>query len=137
MLLPYLQCNHIFCVHVNVVTDYFGNCEADSNKLFQWLKSSKHSTCKFGVLSRISNHLNSTAAAPTCVLVESEVRGSSTRHGPVCNSTIFPRVRVIGHHSHNRSPRGALRAQADSVVHRVEGRSVIINVHHVHLHVGD
>lgn len=73
---------------------------------------------------------------PTCVFVERKVRRGPSRCCFVCNSAILARVGVIGHHSDNRCPRGALRAQTNSVVDRVKGRSVIINVNHIYLHIG-
>ncbi len=72
----------------------------------------------------------------TCVFVEGKEIGSSIRDSVICHFTICTSIWVVGRYPDNGGPGCALCAQADSVVHRVECRSVVINVHQWHLHIG-
>lgn len=65
----------------------------------------------------------------TCVLVEGKEIGSTTRDSVICHFTICTSIWVLGRYPDNRGPGCALCAQADGIVHRVECRSVVINVH--------
>lgn len=70
----------------------------------------------------------------TCVLVQGEESGASSRHSAIGHPAVFSRIGVIGGYLDDRGSWGAVGAQADSVQDRVEGRVIVIDVHHCDPH---
>lgn len=72
----------------------------------------------------------------TCVFVEREVSGASSRNRSVGHPAICSRVRVICCYFYNRGSWGTMGAEADCVQDWIEDWSVVIDVHHRHPHTG-
>lgn len=72
---------------------------------------------------------------PTCVFVEGEKRRAPSRNRAVRHPAVDAGVWVVRSHFDNGGPRCALRAQADSVLERVEGGPVVVDIQQVHANI--
>lgn len=76
------------------------------------------------------------ASIVTCVLVESKEGRASSRYRAVGHPAVFPGVRVIRCYLDDRGSRGTMGTETDCVEDWIEGRSVVIDVHHRDPHTG-
>lgn len=70
------------------------------------------------------------AGIDTCVLIEGKEGRSSSWYYAVGHPAVFSRVRVICCYLDNGGSRGTMGTKADCVEDWIEGRSVVIDVHH-------
>lgn len=66
----------------------------------------------------------------TCILVESKEGRASSRYCAVGHPAVFSRVRVICGYLDNRGSWGTMGTETDCVEDWIEGRTVVIDVHH-------
>lgn len=70
------------------------------------------------------------AGIDTCVLIEGKEGRTSSGYCAVGHPAIFSRVRVICCYLDNGGSRGTVGTKTDCVEDWIEGRPVVIDVHH-------